>query len=163
MVKDKSSRAAPVTVGHIESKVQYLIQSSLAKATRASYLRTWHLFFTFAKYSSSMSNLPLNTSVVANFIGFLFINNYKPSTIATHVSALSFVHKILDIPDPTAVFLIKKLLKGCEKSEPSVDSRLPITKDILYKLISSLPSICTSNMNQILLKTVFLLAFHGFF
>jgi hypothetical protein len=50
------------------------------------------------------------------------------------VSAISYIHKILGIFDPTSAFVVKKLLKGCNNLRKSHDTRLPITKQILEKI-----------------------------
>jgi hypothetical protein len=40
---------------------------------------------------------------------------------------------------PTNSFLIKKILKGAQNLKGKKDARLPITKDILIKLMKALP------------------------
>lgn len=57
---------------------------------------------------------------------------------------------------------MRKLLKGSENLKPSIDARLPITKTILEKIIQSLGSCIHDVALQVLLKAVFLLAFHAF-
>ncbi|CAC5370805.1 unnamed protein product [Mytilus coruscus] len=69
------------------------------------------------------------------------IKGLKPAIIASHISALSYVHKMLNMKDPTALFIIRKALKGCENLTPSADARLSITKAILDKMIINLPSV----------------------
>lgn len=125
------------------------------------YLNTWKKLFEFIGTQSI--TLPLQVVHIANFIGHLFSLGLKPSTIDSHISAISYPHKILDLSDPTSAFIIRKILKGCEKLSPSSDSRLPITKSILLKLVQSLTSVVKPHYNQTLLKAIFLVAFHGLF
>ena len=68
----------------------------------------------------------------------------------------------MDIQDPTTSFLIRKLLKGCNNLQPNRDCRLPITKDILIKIVNSLNPWIPQHSNRILLKEIFLLAFVAF-
>lgn len=63
-------------------------------------------------------------------------------TIYSHVSAISFLHKLLDLTDPTSSFIAKKLLKGCENLRFRKDSRLPITKNILSQIVNNLEKVC---------------------
>ena len=105
--------------------------------------------------------LPLSVYNVCNFICYLFGRAYSPSTIVSHtcISAISYIHKIMDIQDPTTSFLIGKLLKGCNNLQPNRDCRLPITKDILIKIVNSLNLCIPEHANRILLKAIFLLSF----
>jgi hypothetical protein len=68
----------------------------------------------------------------------------------------------MDIQDPTISFLIRKLLKGCNNLQPNRDCRLPITKDILIKILNSLNPCIPQHSNRILLKEIVLLAFVAF-
>ena len=83
-------------------------------------------------------SLPVSVVDVCNYIGNLFLKNYSASSIASHLSAISYVHKILDLQDPTQTFITKKILKGCQASVPMRDTRLPITPNILRKLLNAL-------------------------
>ncbi|CAG2216057.1 unnamed protein product [Mytilus edulis] len=91
--------------------------------------KTWQKLIEFLGHQQI--SLPLQLAQVANFIGNLFTKGLKPATIASHISALSYVHKIINIQDPIALFIIRKALKGCENLTPSADARLSITKAIL--------------------------------
>jgi hypothetical protein len=66
-----------------------------------------------------------------------------------------------NLTDPTSSFLILKLLTSSRKRHIS-DIRLPITKIILHKLVSSLPHTTSSLFQTKLYKAMFLLAFHAF-
>lgn len=107
-------------------------------------------------------SLPVAVVDVCNFIGHLFLVNYSPSSIASHISAISYVHKILNMQDPTQAFITRKILKGCKSSVPTKDTRLPITPDILQKLLQALAHTVPQYSLRILLRALFLLAFHAF-
>ncbi|VDI01631.1 Hypothetical predicted protein [Mytilus galloprovincialis] len=55
------------------------------------------------------------------------------------------------------------MLIGMERLDKRVDSRLPITPQILDKLISLLPSVCLSQYETLLFSGLFSLAYFGFF
>ncbi|KAJ8321263.1 hypothetical protein KUTeg_001121 [Tegillarca granosa] len=93
----------------------------------------------------------------------LYQKGYSPSSIAGHMSAISYVHKLLDIPDPTQSFLIRKLLKGAQNLSKAPDTRMPITKQLLHQILSSLNHTAGTAIERHLLQSLFSLAFHGFF
>lgn len=68
-----------------------------------AYRRSWNLLLGWKPQLS----LPISVVDVCNFIGQLFIDNYSSSTIFSHISAISYVHKIFNLPDPTQAFVTK--------------------------------------------------------
>jgi hypothetical protein len=78
------------------------------------------------------------------------------------VSAIAYSHKLHNWPDPTASFLIHKLLTSCRRKNNATYTRLPITKAILHTLISALPYTTSSQFRQSLFRAMLLLAFHAF-
>lgn len=107
-------------------------------------------------------SLPAQPSQVVAFICHLYSQNYAPPTILTYVSAVAFVNKIYGAPDPCQSFLVRKLLEGSKKLGQSSDTRLPITINILQKLIDVLQHSESSFYNRTLMSAMLLLAFHGF-
>lgn len=64
--------------------------------------------------------------------------------------------------DPGQSFFIKKLLKGIQNVKGKADCRLPITRDILHKIIMATDHVVPSFPKAVMCKAMFLLAFHGF-
>ena len=140
-----------------------LVSASLSAATQSSYNRMLSVYSNFCqKYFPGVNVLPSTHVMVAHFISHLFIQNYQPSTIASYISALSFMHKIKFLQDPTDTFFIKKMLKGTKQLRHSVDTRLPITYDILVKLVKALPKVIVGIYNQVLLKAMMSTAYFCF-
>ena len=80
--------------------------------------------------------------------------------MATHLSAVACVHKLHGFPDPTSTFLIQKAMQGARKSRGKADTRLPITFDILCKLLDALTLAGGgSAWDQIMYRSMFFLAF----
>ena len=98
---------------------------------------------------------------MALYIAHLADHEYRPATVSTAMSALSFVHKLRGLPDPTNTFLIHKMLKGFQKLSPNPICRLPITLGILKQLLLALPSVLNSRYAVTMYKAMFLLAFHA--
>ncbi|XP_076103619.1 uncharacterized protein LOC143072529 isoform X2 [Mytilus galloprovincialis] len=160
LVKSNSSFSATAS---FESMTRKLLQASLSTATRASYNRMLKAYEQFCKEHFPLSQAyPSTHMMVSHFISFLFLQNYKPSTIASYVSAISYVHKLKCLTDPTNSFLIKKIIKGAQNLRSSCDTRLPITKEILSKLLLAVSNVIRDQFNQFLLKAMMSLAFHCF-
>ena len=100
--------------------------------------------------------------MVSQFIAHLFVQNLSPATIASYISAISFMHKANNFNDPTNSFIIQKILKGVQNLRGHADSRLPITGQILQKLVVALPKVNTHVFQHTMLKSMFCLAFYAF-
>ena len=148
---------------HLDVQSQSLLQSALSKSTGTAYTHSWKLLMEFCDNRQLVLSLPLSSVLICNFIGYLFAKAYSPSTITSHVSALSYIHKVLDIDDQSNSFIARKMLKGCDNVHGSVsDSRLPITKPILKQMLAGLERCVVDVAIQLLLEAVFLLAFSEF-
>ena len=102
---------------------------------------------------------PTPLLTVITFIAFLHNNNMSPATIVTYITALSFVNKLKGQTDHTTSFIVKKLLVALQRKGRKPDVRMPITVEILHKLVDSLPAVTTSDYQRRLFKAMFLLAF----
>ena len=105
--------------------------------------------------------LPVDPNKILQFISFLDLNNLSPATITTYITAISFVHKMANVYDPTARFCVQKLLCAVNKLRGKEDSRLPITLILLSRLNTSLSSAIRNCYHRTLLKAMFSIAFFG--
>jgi hypothetical protein len=145
------------------SVVSTLLRASLSSASTASYNRMIQCYTQFCQtYCKDCPPFQSSLIMLSQFITYLFIRNYSPSSIASYISAIRFVHKSNNLAEPTNSFLIKKILKGAQNLKGKKDTRLPITKDILIKLMNALPFVIQNVDNQLLLKGMFPLAFYAF-
>ncbi|KAJ8311103.1 hypothetical protein KUTeg_011344 [Tegillarca granosa] len=94
------------------------------------------------KYASQWPPLLLH---VTDFIAYLSLHNYSPSTARSYISAIGYHCKISGFADVTQSFIVKKMLTGLNRIDKRRDIRMPITVDILQKILHSLPFICFSN------------------
>lgn len=135
-----------------------LLAAALSTSTVVAYRRSWQLLLSW----KTDITFPISVTDICNFIGYLFSSNYSSSSIASHISAVSYVHKVLNVTDPTQAFVTKKIIKGCQALGPTKDTRLPITADILQQLLNALNHTVTQYSLRIMLRALFLLAFHAF-
>ena len=111
----------------------------------------------------SLDIFPLTPQHVLYYISHLNLMGYASTSITSYVSALGFLHRILDLPDPTLNCLVQKVLAGVNKIFGKVDSRLPITTFILHRLVLSTTTVFKVRYHRILLNAMFLTAFFGLF
>ena len=139
------------------------MHASIAPGTRKTYQTGWEAFGQFRQQTSTeFQDHPATAADIRRFIAWLSLRSKASTTIATYVAAVGYMHKIQGWPDPTRDFLVTKLLEGCRRDRPSVDSRLPISIPMLSTIVRSLPVICTSLYEAKLFTAAFLVAFFGF-
>ena len=138
-----------------------MLQDSLAPATINAYrnaLKHYQIFH--MTFHTSESILPVSVEKLAQFIAVCHRKGLKSSTITTYLSAIAYIHNIRGYPNPGEAFLIQKILHGLRRNS-SPDKRLPITLDILQKLIQALPQHCEDLYIRSVFKAMFLAAFFG--
>ena len=113
-------------------------------------------------YFTGLPVFPSTQSMLTRFIAYLFLQKFSPSTIASYISAIGFGHKARMLSDPTSSFIVKKILKGAEKLKVKVDCRLPITGEILVRLVNAIPLVISNLYFQSLMRAMFLIAFYAF-
>lgn len=133
----------------------------MASNTRLTFSNAFNQFKLFLTAYDLTLSWPIPVHQLSLFVAFLSYNNRSPSTIKTYISALSYLHKIRDLPDPTKRFIIVKLMEGANRQRPR-DIRAPITLRLLSRLIKSLVSVCSSNYETLLFHAAFSLAFFAF-
>ena len=105
-----------------------LLDHALSDSSNKSYQKSIDKFSEFCVRELHLTSyFPATTPSVVSFVAHLFQLGYAPSSITTTLSAISYIHKIHEVADPTAAFVIKKLLQGAAKLRPSIDSRDTIT------------------------------------
>ena len=93
------------------ANLRTLLSSSLTAGSRRSYQRAWIIFRQFYRqfYGSDDPPLPVPTTCLPLFISHLTFRKLALSTITSYLSAISYVHKLRGLHDPTKSFLIQKL------------------------------------------------------
>lgn len=112
--------------------------------------------------SLGLKAVPGSPEMVTQFIAYLYGCGYSPSSISSHLSAISFFHKLKGFADPCQGFLVQRVLLGCKKSAPSFDLRQPILLQDLCKMVKSCKYLF-AEYEKCLFSALFLIAFHGFF
>ena len=144
-------------------RAERLLNSSLSNLSKNSYHNSIAKFEVFCLNSLGCVHwFPASTASVVSFTSSLFIQNYAASTFVSTLSAVSFIHKMHGLPDPTASNVIEKLLQGAAKLRPSRDHRAPSTMTILHKLVVSTSVSTDCYFNSVLMSSIYLRAFYAF-
>lgn len=102
--------------------------------------------------------------MVASYVAFLHSNNFAPSTICSHLSAISYYHSTANFPDPCDTSIIGRMTLGCKKLCHTSDGRLPLLHSHIGKLISANDILLShSPYLKHLYRAIMLLTFFGFF
>ena len=152
-----------VSTRELCTATQDLLSQALAPSTQTSYRRSWSVLNYFRKNVLSENiALPVSVGTIAMFVTYLCVYcSLQVSTIRSHLSAISYVHKLKNIFDPTANFLIRKLVDAVAKRSQSSDTRLPITRTLLHSLGSKIQAVYLDNYTQLLFKAMFYVAWYG--
>ncbi len=140
-----------------------LMEASLAKSTFQMYNRSWKKLQIFAELCGLAVNIPVSTFTIMQFIAYLHGTGYSPAHISSVLSALAYFHKIQGLPDPTKHFAIQKLVAGARNLRARLDVRLPITVNILSRLLTFLQVSISSPYRRGMIAAIMILAFRGYF
>ena len=139
-----------------------MLLSALSPQSTAAYKRAWSHFSEFTNIYKLSDAIPISVPTIALFIAYLVSKSFASSTISSYLSAVGYVHKLNGFGDPADNFIIRKIITACHKQHPSIDSRLPITKLLLHKLVHALKFTTTSNFELVVYRAMFCMAFHAF-
>ena len=110
-----------------------------------------------------LSRLIIRCGTGIYFVAHLCHKRLAPSTITWHVSAISMVHKMNELPDPAHSALLQRTLQGVRRNAPQSDTRLPITQDLLTLMWQTAPMALADRYDVLLMRALNLVAFRGFF
>ena len=147
------------SMDELATEIDDLVESSVASNTWKVYKTAVDSFQNFRQLydMSQFWQAPLND--ILFYIACLSHTNHSSSTVVTNISGLSHFHKLHNFPDNTQVFVVGKMMEGLKRKRPSQpDVRVPISLNLLKRLISSLRSICTSTYETALCSSAFSLA-----
>ena len=115
-----------------------LVNNSLARGTQVAYAKSIEEFASFKHKFGFGYSWPASYRQVAAYIAYLSLEGLAVSTISSRSSGIAFLHKINGWEDPTDNFLVKKLKEGCKRQDKVEDSRCPITRAKLSRLVQFL-------------------------
>ena len=139
------------------------IRNSLAASTQNQYSNKWKEFKRYYHSSHGHSHYLANKSHLALYVTYLrHIKDQKAAAIRSHLSAIKFYFNMKNVSPPTSSFQIKALLKNYDRQD-SVSSRnrqrLPITRNILSRMIKVVPHITDTSYESTMVQALFSLMY----
>ena len=120
-------------------EINHLWQSSLAPNTRLAYDVGLSAYNSFCAQQGIVQSWPLTISLISQFIDYSSCNGHAAATARSYISAINYKCKSQSLPDLSNSFIISKLLEGFSLTKTKPDGHLPITLEVLCKIIGILP------------------------
>jgi integrase len=137
-----------------------MLATTLQPASLKVYKKAWDKFRGFSlSYYGRPGKFPLSSSDIALFVSYLDLQKYSRATVRTYVSALGYPHKLAEVSDPTATFLVKKLVDASGSLSQPLPMRVPISPQLLIRLLQALAE-NYSQEEALLFQAMFTFAFH---
>ncbi len=112
-------------------------------------------------HNNMFALLPYSTLEVLTFLTHKLYTGLMPATVQNYASAISFTHKLFNMPDPTDNFLFTKFLAGMKKDAPKRRSLDPVTRDRLEKLCQATERVCKTAYDKLLYKCLMSMMYFG--
>ncbi len=136
---------------------------AVAPTTANNYNKTLVDFHHFiASLLPGFARFPANSGHVVLYVAHLFSRSLAPATIQSKLSAITYVHKLYNMPDPCDHFLVQKIMCGVKKCKPQCDTRAPFSLRDLQCISDNIPSMGWSLYDSLMYRAMCLLAFHAF-
>lgn len=96
------------------------------------------------------------------YISWLSLQGLSHSTARLYITAIGYQCKVYNAQDVTRNFIIQKVLEGLKRSINMREPRLPITRNVLESIVTTLPAICSDVYESYLFCAAYCLAFAAF-
>lgn len=139
-----------------------LLQNSVSKNTMNVYETALSSFTSFRTSFQIEDTWPPPLDHLINYIAFLSKKGYSYKTAKSYLSGINYKMKINNWNDYSGSFILGKMLNGMQRLGKHVDSRKPITIDVLKQILPVLRNVCDSYYETIMFSAAFSLSFFGF-
>ena len=107
--------------------------------------------------------IPQDPTVLALFVNFLNRRGLKASTIRSYLSAIGYMHRLVNITDPVRMSIVQMSLLALQRWGGTLDSRCPVTLSILNRLLEALRTTQWPEYERLCMRALMLVAFFGLF
>ena len=133
-----------------------LMDAALKQNTKRTYTSAQTRFLNFCELYN-LTSMPCTEDTLILYISYLFEEGLTASTIRVYLSAVRSMHVFAGVLYPTEMLRVRLALKCAVRQTPQPVRKLPITIDILRKLINN----TKHRFDRLLLTAVMTLAFFG--
>lgn len=116
--------------------MEEFVCNSLAPNTLRAYTSDLAMFIQWG------GRLPAPPQLVAEFLA-AHAHSHAPSTLSRYVAAISKVHRVRSLPDPTLAELVKATMRGIRRSELGLRNSAvakPLMRDDLFMVLDAIGS-----------------------
>jgi site-specific recombinase XerD len=89
-----------------------LVAASLARITRQAFDRFWANFVEFLTSNNLYQDMPFHATVISDFVTYLHLKNFEPSSVSSHLSAITYFHQVARFSDPCDDVIVKRMIPG---------------------------------------------------
>ena len=126
-----------------------------------NYTKCWNNFRSYAQLCNITIALPFSEDNVAKYVTSLWRSGLKTSSSKTHLSAISYVHRIHNVYDPCQSFFVKQVIKGTARSQKKSKPKLrPISRELLHDMIDIIPHLYSKKYDQLVWKALLSLSYY---
>ncbi|XP_052720177.1 uncharacterized protein LOC128191871 [Crassostrea angulata] len=151
-----------VSEANLAGEASRLLRAAISPNTTSAYSTGLNAFEHF-RIKANISNIwPPPQDHIVNFIAHLSLNGYAESTARNYIAAIGYQCKINGYLNTTNSFIVSKLLDGLRRLKGKADSRLPITEEILGRIVGALCNICSNTYESKLFTAAYTLVFFAF-
>ena len=97
-------------LNQLVAEQQKLLKLAVAEKTHNTYQAAWNKFHVFCNEFQLSPSMPVSVQNLTLFIAYLSKCKCASSTALTYLSGISYMHKLLGVPDFTNCFIIMKWL-----------------------------------------------------
>ncbi|XP_040216858.1 integrase/recombinase xerD homolog [Rana temporaria] len=139
------------------------IKKSVSAGTWAAYEKVWLEWSSLVKESEVHLSGPEVRTLVWYFLSRNIEAGVSQSVLDKKLAGLAFLFKWQGLPDFTKDFWVRQALKGYRKQGRRLDTRRPVSFDILKGLMDMMGTVGSSGFEVTLFRAAFALAFFGAF
>lgn len=126
-----------------------------------NYYRVFEKYRVFLSKLSLEYVLPFNKYYIYLFVAQMIRENVAVCSIRSALSAISWLHRINNLQDPTTDLFMKKVLIGVNKYRQPKPELSPLGRDILHVICELSYKIIPSQYEQVLIRAILLLMYHA--
>lgn len=140
--------------------VEQFAKAEKAPATIRAYKSDAAVFDGWCQSHGIVAAIPATAETVAGFLVEEAQRGIKASTINRRCAAISYVHRMRELPDPTKQPLVERVMRGIRKSiTVAVSQKAPATAEIVSAMVSHCPDTLIGKRDRALLALGFSGAF----
>ncbi|CAN2391322.1 hypothetical protein PRIEUP_LOCUS1361 [Pristimantis euphronides] len=148
----------PACMGNSRGQLIALVKQSVTPATWRRHGSAWQHWLRIAGGRFPSRNEE-HLQVTFDYMADLRDAGASASMVSKNLAGVAFMLKLWCFKDVTKHFVIRQVVKGWRKENPSLEARRPVTFAILSDLLNLMQEICRDAYETCLFKAAFVIVF----